>query len=97
MALHNTDELQAEPTHEVEHCVHDAAAETYVFPEKKQDPQSVYKCIHQQSSSSDGNSQQNLHTAALSCTTWIEPEVQQLMAESADKNMIDKDEYPQTA
>jgi len=42
----------------------------------------------------DGNSRQNLATF---CTTWVEPEVKQLMADSLDKNMIDKDEYPQTA
>jgi glutamate decarboxylase len=42
----------------------------------------------------DGNSRQNLATF---CTTWIEPEVRQLMADCVDKNMIDKDEYPQTA
>ena len=42
----------------------------------------------------DGNSRQNLATF---CTTWVEPEVRQLMADSLDKNMIDKDEYPQTA
>jgi glutamate decarboxylase len=42
----------------------------------------------------DGNSRQNLATF---CTTWVAPEVRQLMAECIDKNMIDKDEYPQTA
>ncbi len=42
----------------------------------------------------DGNSRQNLATF---CTTWIEPEVEQLMCDCVDKNMIDKDEYPQTA
>jgi glutamate decarboxylase len=42
----------------------------------------------------DGNSRQNLATF---CTTWVEPEVRQLMADCVDKNMIDKDEYPQTA
>ena len=42
----------------------------------------------------DGNSRQNLATF---CTTWVEPEVRQLMADAIDKNMIDKDEYPQTA
>ena len=30
-------------------------------------------------------------------TTWMDPEASALMAESFDKNMIDKDEYPQTA
>src|SRR6202012_5436314 len=53
----------------------------------------VYRTIHDQLVL-DGNSQHNLATF---CTTWIETEVQQLMDESADKNMIDKDEYPQTA
>jgi glutamate decarboxylase len=42
----------------------------------------------------DGNSRQNLATF---CTTFVEPEVQQLMTDCVDKNMIDKDEYPQTA
>jgi len=30
-------------------------------------------------------------------TTWMEPQAEKLMAECLDKNMIDKDEYPQTA
>src|ERR1700744_4064736 len=63
------------------------------FPAAPQEAQEVYQLIHNQLLL-DGNSQQNLATF---CTTWIEPEVQQLMAETADKNMIDKDEYPQTA
>jgi glutamate decarboxylase len=42
----------------------------------------------------DGNSRQNLATF---CTTWVSPEVRQLMSDAVDKNMIDKDEYPQTA
>ena len=42
----------------------------------------------------DGNSRQNLATF---CQTWLEPEVHRLMDQTLDKNMIDKDEYPQTA
>jgi glutamate decarboxylase len=42
----------------------------------------------------DGNSRQNLATF---CQTWEEPEVHLLMEMSLNKNMIDKDEYPQTA
>ena len=42
----------------------------------------------------DGNARQNLATF---CTTWVEDEVKQLMSDAIDKNMIDKDEYPQTA
>src|ERR1700689_64120 len=42
----------------------------------------------------DGNARLNLATFV---TTWMEPEAELLMAETASKNMIDKDEYPQTA
>ena len=42
----------------------------------------------------DGNARLNLATFV---TTWMEPEAEALMAETAQKNMIDKDEYPQTA
>lgn len=42
----------------------------------------------------DGNARLNLATFV---TTWMEPEAGRLMAECVDKNMIDKDEYPQTA
>jgi len=42
----------------------------------------------------DGNARLNLATFV---TTWMEPEAQELMAECFSKNMIDKDEYPQTA
>nr|WP_235014485.1 glutamate decarboxylase [Microbacterium sp. SLBN-154] len=42
----------------------------------------------------DGNSRQNLATF---CQTWLEPQIQDIMARSIDKNMVDRDEYPQTA
>jgi glutamate decarboxylase len=42
----------------------------------------------------DGSARLNLATFV---TTWMPPHAAQLMAETADKNMIDKDEYPQTA
>jgi glutamate decarboxylase len=42
----------------------------------------------------DGNARLNLATFV---TTWMEPQAGQLMADCASKNMIDKDEYPQTA
>jgi glutamate decarboxylase len=42
----------------------------------------------------DGRSRLNLATFV---TTWMEPQAGLLMAECVDKNMIDKDEYPQTA
>jgi glutamate decarboxylase len=42
----------------------------------------------------DGNSRLNLATFV---TTWMEDQAKRLMMETFDKNMIDKDEYPQTA
>jgi glutamate decarboxylase len=42
----------------------------------------------------DGNASLNL---ARFVDTWMEPKALQLMQECAEKNMIDKDEYPQTA
>ncbi len=42
----------------------------------------------------DGQSRLNLATFV---TTWMPTAAARLMAETADKNMIDKDEYPQTA
>src|SRR5580698_1586459 len=82
MPLHNTEELKAPPTSPLEAEIHDENAQTYEFPESRQDAQTVYQTIHNQLIL-DGNSQQNLATF---CTTWIEPEVQKIMDESADKN-----------
>jgi glutamate decarboxylase len=42
----------------------------------------------------DGNARLNLATFV---TTWMEPEAEELIAQCLSKNMIDKDEYPQTA
>jgi len=42
----------------------------------------------------DGNARLNLATFV---TTYMDPHADRLMAEAFDKNMIDKDEYPQTA
>jgi glutamate decarboxylase len=42
----------------------------------------------------DGSSRLNLATFV---TTWMDPQADRLMAETFDKNMIDKDEYPLTA
>src|ERR1700723_838242 len=93
MPLHTTEELKAVPTSQIDPESLDDSTQTYVFPDCARNSQAVYQTIHNQLIL-DGNSQQNLATF---CTTWIEPEVKQLMDESADKNMIDKDEYPQTA
>jgi glutamate decarboxylase len=63
------------------------------MPQEESDPDLVYELIHQELLL-DGNASLNLATFV---TTWMEPNAERLMAESFDKNMIDKDEYPQTA
>jgi len=65
----------------------------YRIPEHAASAQAIYNLVHDELLL-DGNSRQNLATF---CTTWSEPEARLLMGESIDKNMIDKDEYPQTA
>ncbi|ASR36078.1 glutamate decarboxylase [Prauserella marina] len=61
--------------------------------EQPHDPAVVYQLIHDELDL-DGNAAQNLATF---CTTWNDPLVHTLMNENMNKNMIDKDEYPQTA
>ncbi len=56
-------------------------------------PRVAYQVIHDELRL-DGFSLLNLATFV---TTWMEPEAKQLIVETLDKNMIDKDEYPQTA
>src|SRR5699024_8000387 len=63
------------------------------MPSTEQDPRHAYQVVHDELML-DGNSRQNLATF---CQTWAEDEVRKLTDECIDKNMIDKDEYPQTA
>jgi glutamate decarboxylase len=56
-------------------------------------PEMAYQIIHDELML-DGNARLNLATFV---TTWMEPQAEKLIAEFSDKNMIDKDEYPQTA
>lgn len=63
------------------------------FPESERDPRRVYAAVRDELML-DGNARQNLATF---CQTWEEPEIHQLMDDCIDKNMVDKDEYPQTA
>ena len=63
------------------------------LPAKESAANVAYEIIHDELML-DGNSRLNLATFV---TTWMEPEAEKLMAETFDKNMIDKDEYPQTA
>jgi glutamate decarboxylase len=65
----------------------------YRMPDQEHDPRHIFQLVADELLL-DGNSRQNLATF---CQTWLEPEVRQLMDLTLDKNMIDKDEYPQTA
>ena len=65
----------------------------FEIPESEMAPQTAYNVIRDELML-DGNARLNLATFV---TTWMEPEARQLMTETFDKNMIDKDEYPQTA
>lgn len=70
-----------------------SAVPKYEITEGEMPPAVAYNLIRDELAL-DGNSRLNLATFV---TTWMEPEAKQLMAETFDKNMIDKDEYPQTA
>jgi len=63
------------------------------IPSGETPPEVAYQIVHDELML-DGNARMNLATFV---TTWMDPQAQRLMAESFDKNMIDKDEYPQTA
>ena len=65
----------------------------YKLPDHEHSAARAYQAVHDELML-DGNSRQNLATF---CSTWAEPEVHRLMDECLDKNMIDKDEYPQSA
>ncbi|MFM7063680.1 MAG: glutamate decarboxylase, partial [Actinomycetes bacterium] len=53
----------------------------------------AYQLVHDEAML-DGNSRLNLATFV---GTWMEPQALRIYTETVDKNMIDKDEYPQTA
>ncbi|MFC6595101.1 glutamate decarboxylase [Kitasatospora paranensis] len=69
------------------------APPAHKLPDGPMTPSAAYQLIHDELML-DGNARLNLATFV---TTWMEPQARVLMAECVDKNMIDKDEYPQTA
>jgi glutamate decarboxylase len=56
-------------------------------------PETAYQIVHDEAML-DGNARLNLATFV---GTWMEDTARRLYTEAFDKNMIDKDEYPQTA
>jgi len=65
----------------------------YRFPREETLPRDAYQLVADELML-DGNARQNLATF---CQTWAEPEVYELMSLAMNKNLIDADEYPQTA
>ena len=65
----------------------------HALPEGEMPPEVAYQIIHDELML-DGNARLNVATFV---STWMEPQAERLMTECFDKNMIDKDEYPQTA
>ena len=85
----STDSLSVPPLFTRE----DTDVPRHELPEGELPPDVAYQIIHDELML-DGNARLNVATFV---TTWMEPQAEQLMAECFDKNMIDKDEYPQTA
>jgi glutamate decarboxylase len=65
----------------------------YRFPESETQARDAFQVVSDELML-DGNARQNLATF---CQTWNEPEVLALMELSINKNLVDADEYPQTA
>jgi glutamate decarboxylase len=88
---HDSEQLIVPPQYRSE--VDDADIPRLRMAERGLPPRIAYQIIHDELML-DGNARLNLATFV---TTWMEPEAELLMAECSAKNMIDKDEYPQTA
>ena len=63
------------------------------MPEHPIDPDTARQLIYDELML-DGNARLNLATFV---STWMEPQARDLMSNTFDKNMVDKDEYPRTA
>ncbi|MGD9679565.1 MAG: glutamate decarboxylase [Candidatus Obscuribacterales bacterium] len=64
----------------------------YEMPEESMPADVAYQLCHDEMNL-DGNPTLNL---ASFVTTWMEPQAKKLIEESLNKNLIDRDEYPQT-
>src|SRR5580698_9674449 len=94
MPLHAKDSVRDQLIDDI-YCSRDSSVTVpkYRFPLNSHRPEQAYAIVHDELML-DGNSRMNLATF---CQTWVEPEVRRLMDECLDKNIVDKDEYPQTA
>lgn len=98
MPLHRHRQVEHEVTHEVTESLFASAdlrraMPKVTFPKVSTHPEIAYQAVYDELLL-DGNARQNLATF---CQTWEEPQVHRLMDVAIDKNLIDEDEYPQTA
>jgi glutamate decarboxylase len=83
------EELALRPLFGLEECI----IPRHQLPEGELPPDTAYEIIHDELML-DGSARLNVATFV---TTSMEPQAEKLMTECFAKNMIDKDEYPQTA
>jgi glutamate decarboxylase len=94
MALHAKDDIRDEILADIYGSADIAnPMPKYRMPEEECDPQVALSVVKDELIL-DGNARQNLATF---CQTWVDEEIHEIMDLCIDKNMIDKDEYPQTA
>lgn len=71
----------------------EASIPKHRIPDHELDPAVAYQVVHDEAML-DGNARLNLATFV---STWMDDQAKRLYVDAFDKNMIDKDEYPQTA
>ena len=71
----------------------DTIASKYKLADGEMLPETAYQIVRDETML-DGNARLNLATFV---TTWMDDHANRLYADTYDKNMIDKDEYPKTA
>ncbi|MCQ1956723.1 glutamate decarboxylase [Arthrobacter sp. zg-Y826] len=71
----------------------ETAAPKFRLNDSEMLPETAYQIVHDETML-DGNARLNLATFV---STWMDDHANRLYSETFDKNMIDKDEYPQTA
>ncbi|MGW4897249.1 glutamate decarboxylase [Kitasatospora sp. NPDC004240] len=94
MALHNAQEPAPDPAVDIfASPLSERPLPKRSMPDLPSPPAVVFQLLRNELLL-DGNAAQNLATF---CTTWADDEVHRLMDLCLDKNIVDKDEYPQTA
>ncbi|MEN3585408.1 glutamate decarboxylase [Streptomyces sp. ZYX-F-203] len=96
MALHRTDGVGegVDPFTDIYALpISDRTLPKFRIPEHRNPPRAVRTLI-QDELALEANAAQNFATF---CTTWVEPEVRELMDACIGKNLMDRDAYPRTA